>query len=377
MGGAPARRGMNDDPEEIPMSTPAAPRPGLYGRRPPKGAPAIRFAAIRREGAPPPAAVDYISPMGGGWLMLGNGPDDTVAPGFQGCGDCVAVWWANTRRAVTKVLTGTEKYPPWPQVLAIYQTQNEDFDPTGDPDTTGPGSPADGGMDIQTLLEWLVANPGAVDGGTLVGFAAVDFTNAEEVEAAVAAGGVICYGINVQEAQMTQFNDDQPWNPVSGSPIDGGHCVAGGGYGASPAGSDPDMAGQWKDVTWGEESSLTTAFMGQLTEEMWFPVWKEQLGAKEFQAQVDEAAFAAEYTSITGDPFPVAVTPPPTPPAPPVPPVPPTPPAPPSPPPGPVADAADLSLAAAVHGWLMERHEGPSAHVARALREWESAKGLT
>ena len=28
----------------------------------------------------------------GAWRMLGNGPDDTVAPGFGGCGDCA---WAD------------------------------------------------------------------------------------------------------------------------------------------------------------------------------------------------------------------------------------------------------------------------------------------
>ena len=44
-------------------------------------------------------------------------------------------------------------------------------------------------MDIQTFLEWLVAHPGSLDGGTLLGFASVDYTNTAEVDAAVAAGG--------------------------------------------------------------------------------------------------------------------------------------------------------------------------------------------
>jgi hypothetical protein len=350
------------------MTTPA--RPGLYGRRTPSGRPAIRFSAIRRTSVPaaPPPAVDYIAAMGGGWKMLGNGPDDTVLPGFTGAGDCVAVWWANTRRTITKVISGHEVYPPWPQVLAVYRTQNRDFDPAGDPATTGPGSPADGGMDIQTLLEALVAHPGP-DGGQLIGFAAVDHANPEEVQAAVAAGGVICYGINVQQAQMDQFGADQPWNPVAGSQLDGGHCVMGGGYGASAAGSDPGMAGQYKDVTWAVESSLTDGFMAQLTEEMWFPVWKEQLGTAEFQTGVDVAAFAAEFTAITGKQFPVPVPPPgPVPTPVPVPPVPPVPA--PVPPP-------DAELWAAVKGWAHGRHEGPAARAAHAILAWGKAMGFS
>jgi hypothetical protein len=315
------------------------PVPGTYGRRPPKRAPAIQFSAIRRAGAviaPPAAAVDYIASMGGGWLMLGNGPDNTVAKGFTGCGNCGAVEWANTRRAISTVLGPTAVppaapfYPPWSQVLTIYKTQNPQFDPAGDPGTTGPGSPADGGMDLQTLLEWLVANSGP-DGGRLAGFAAVDYTNAEEVDAAIAAGGLLWTGINVQAAQQTQFSDDQPWNWVADSPVEGGHAVPTGGYGASAAGLAADTAGQYKDVTWAEESSLTTSFWANGVEELWFPIWREQLGTKEFQAGVDMAAFAAEYTAITGKPFPAAVTPPPAPvtPTPPPPaPVTPTPPPP-------------------------------------------------
>ena len=365
------------------MSTPQRRVTGTYGRRPPKRAPAIQFRDIRRRGpveAPPPAAVDYIRPMGGGWKMLGNGPDNTVAPGFGGCGNCVAVWWANTRRTISTVIGGHSSYPPWSEVLAVYKTQNPDFDPTGG-SSTGPSSPADGGMDIQTLLEWLVANPGP-DGSKLIGFAAVDYTSAAEVSAAIAAGGVLCVGINVLDINQTEFGNDQPWDYVASSPVDGGHCTMVGGYGAEPAGSDPDLAGNVKFVTWAEETSFTPAFWGHEVEELWFVVWEEQLGTVEFQAGVNEAAFAAEFTAITGKPFPVAVTPPtPVPPTPvppaPVPPAPvppaPVPPAP-VPPPGP--DAADQALATVAEQWMADTH--PFSHRLReALGIWLAAKGFT
>src|SRR6202034_1732511 len=108
----------------------ASPVVGTYGRRPPQNAPAIRFSAIRRSRAaatPTPSALDYLFGFTD-WLMLGNGPDDSVAPGFQGCGDCVAVCYANTRRVITTVLTDAPAYPDWPVVLKVYQTQNPNFD---------------------------------------------------------------------------------------------------------------------------------------------------------------------------------------------------------------------------------------------------------
>ena len=57
-------------------------------------------------------------------------------------------------------LGGTEYYPSQDEVWAVYKTQNPGFDPNGTADTNGPGAQADQGMDIQTLLEYLVSTPG-------------------------------------------------------------------------------------------------------------------------------------------------------------------------------------------------------------------------
>ena len=75
------------------------------GRRPPKNAPALRFARILSGTAPTyPASVDYLSKLSS-WQMLGN----DVA------GDCNAVTWANMRRLVTATLA-TEECPDQAQV---------------------------------------------------------------------------------------------------------------------------------------------------------------------------------------------------------------------------------------------------------------------
>src|SRR5258707_15348143 len=115
--------------------------PYKYGRRPPKNAPALRFASFLSSAAPAyPSAEDYLGNLSG-WQMLGN----DVA------GDCNAVTWANMRRLVTATLA-TEYYPTQAQVWQFYQTQNPGFDPTGTGGTNGPGSSNDQGMDVQTGL---------------------------------------------------------------------------------------------------------------------------------------------------------------------------------------------------------------------------------
>jgi len=264
--------------------------PGRYGRRPPKRHPAIQFSHISTGVVPAhPAAADYLAALSGGWQMLGN----DVA------GDCVAVTWANTRRLVTASLA-VENYPGQAQVWQIYQTQNPNFDPNGTASTNGPGSGADNGMDIQTLLEYLVSTPGP-DGVKAVGFASVDHTNRAEVQAAIALGGSVWTGINVLDINQTEFADNQPWKYVASSKVDGGHSVITGGYGPRGAAA---LGGDERFITWAQETSFTDSFWSHEVEECWFVIWPEQLGSKEFLAGVSMSQFAADYQEITGKPFP-------------------------------------------------------------------------
>ncbi len=340
------------------------PVPGMYGRRSPKRAPALKLDEYLTGAVPVhPASADYLARLRN-WLMLGN----------DAYGDCVSVTWANVRRLVTAVLS-TEKYPSQAQVDTFYATQNPGFPPS-----------PDNGMDIQTALEELVRN-GGPDGVKALGFAAVDYTNPAEVQAAIAIFGSIWIGFVVQSAQQAQFGNGQVWDWVPGSPVDGGHSVVVGGYGEPRAGQ---LGGDYDFITWAEETSFTDNYWANAVEEAWVVIWPEHLGSQEFLAGVNLTAFAADYTAITGKPFP-AVIPPPAPvpvPVPPVPvpvpptpvPVPPTPvPVPPAPvpvPPAPVADQADEQLAWVVTGWAHQRHTGRDRPVAKALLVWLAAKDL-
>lgn len=280
---------------------PHARTPGIPGRRSPKRAPAIRLGRVLTGTVPDhPAAVDYLAALGGGWQMLGN----------DAAGDCVAVTYANIRRLVTATLA-TESYPTQDQVWQFYRTQNPDFDPSGDPSVNGPGSPADGGMDIQTALEYLVKT-GGPDGTKAVAFAKVDHTNADEVRAAIAIFGYVWTGVVVTAANMDEFGAGEPWDYVRRSAVEGGHSVITAGYG--PPGAGP-LAGDARIITWAQETSFTDAYWAHEVDECWAVIWPEHLGSREFLAGVDLAALAADYQSITGRPLPLPspVPPPPAP----------------------------------------------------------------
>lgn len=277
---------------------------GKYGRRPPKRERALHLSDYLTGVVPPvPAAADYLAALHGGWEMLGNNE----------AGDCVAVTWANIRRLVTSTLTATPNYPGQEEVWALYKTQNPGFDPSGTATTDGPGSPQDGGMDIQTVLEHLVTT-GGPDGVKALGFAQVDVKNPAEVQAAIALFGYVWTGVTVLDANTAEFSNGQPWDYTPGSPVDGGHSVITGGYGPSGGGQ---LGGDERFITWAQETSFTDAYWANCVEEAWVVIWPEHLGNHEFLAGVNIAQLAADYTAITGKPFPASVTPPkPVPPAP-------------------------------------------------------------
>lgn len=262
-----------------------------YGRKPPKNAPAIKFAKIRRTDSPaivPPASIDYLEALNDVWQMLGN----------DQYGDCVAVTWANVRLIMSHY-AGKDEYPSQDQVFTFYKTQNLGFPQQDD------------GMDIQTALEDLVDN-GGPDDVKAIAFAKVDHTNPEEVQAAIDTFGFVWVGINVLDINQQEFSEGKPWDYSSRSPLDGGHSVVVGGYG--PAGTGP-LGGKYRFETWAQETSFTQAFWDHQVEEAWVVIWPENLGTDTFQSNVSKAALAAEFSYVTDGKV-LEFPPDPTPPAP-------------------------------------------------------------
>ncbi|MFD5814425.1 hypothetical protein [Streptomyces sp. NPDC127038] len=303
-----------------------------YGRRAPSRRRAIPFSRIfTGKTSAHPAAADYLARLGGGWQMLGND--------VAGC--CVSVTWANFRRLVTAI-AGAERYPGQDAVWQVYRTQNPGFDPNGTADTNGPGSEHDQGMDIQTLLEYLV-KVGGPDGVKALGFAKVDPTNVEEVKAAVSIFGAVWTGIVVQAANEEEFAEGRPWDYHRNSPDEGGHSVLTGGYGAPGAGP---LGGDERMETWAEETSFTDRYWSRKVEEVWVVIWPEHLAHPAFQEGIDLAAFAAAYEAITGRKFPVDITPEPAP----------APPPSPTPSPAPAPDPRLVQAAQLMGEWASDNH---------------------
>lgn len=318
-----------------------------YGRKPAKNAPALKLGPLLTGVVPAhPTVQDNLALLHGGWRMLGN----------DLAGDCVSVTWANFRRLMTAVLAGREVYPTLDQVWALYKTQNPNFDPNGDPNVNGPGSPADGGMDIQTVLEYLV-KVGGPDGVKALAFAKVDHTNVDEVKAAISIFGAVWVGCTVTSANENEFGHGEPWDYVSSSPTQGGHSIITGGF-TSNSGGDEEF------ITWAAETSFTDAFWSHQVDEAWVVIWPEHAGTAAFQQGIDTAALEQAYLDITGKTLVL------TPPAPA-----PTPtPAPPAPTPNVVADAADEALAPVLKRLLGVHSEPHYLH--DAATAWLAAKQL-
>jgi hypothetical protein len=262
-------------------------RAGKLGLRAPKRGAALAFARIWSGRVPAhPAAEDSLARLGGGWQMLGN----------DRAGVCAPVTWANFRRLVTAICGGAEHYPTQEQVYDLYRTQNPRFDPDGDENSNGPGSEADGGMDLQTLLEHLVEH-GGPDGVRAVAFARVNPHDTAEVKAALAIFGALWTGVMVQEANQQQFEDGRPWDYERSSPDEGGHSVLTGGYGAPGGGP---LGGDERFITWAEETSFTDRYFGREVDELYAVIWPEHLEHPAFLAGIDRQALIAAFNQITG-----------------------------------------------------------------------------
>lgn len=182
-----------------------------------------------------------------GWLMLGNGPDNTVFDGFQGCGDCA--WAGPAHETMEAARDAGRPIPSFSGATVVKQySAYSGYDPeTGQNDT---------GSDVQDVLKWrqtkgLLDNSGtAYKIGKTVTLTPGDL---HELWAAAYLFECVGIGVNVQEAQMDQFNAGKPWDYVKGSPIEGGHYIP--------------VVGNNGLISWAQRVGFTQAFITNLCDE--------------------------------------------------------------------------------------------------------------
>lgn len=195
------------------------------------------------------------------WGMLGNGPDDTVTPGFNGAGDCVFAAAAHETQ-----LWLNEAGVPSPRFLFNGQTTISDYSAvTGyqvGQDWT------DNGTEIREALKYR-QKTGILDTKgnrhRIGAYLALDPHNHKDVLLAMYLFGACEIGFAFPDSAWDQLG--QKWTVVPGAQIEGGHDV-------------PLVArrsGGWRCVTWGANQYMSVAFYDQYVDEAWCLISPESL----------------------------------------------------------------------------------------------------
>ena len=210
------------------------------------------------------------------WQMLGNGPDDSVAPGFQGAGDCVEAD-ACHRAMYGKTLAG-EPCPPFTgkEAIELYSTLTGYV--VGDDNT-------DQGTDMRKALNY-ARKTGVKDASGVVhkigGYCALQAGSWTELLEALAIFDVVSIGVQFPQSAMDQFNAGKPWSYVRSSPIEGGHDVL---VVNRPSHLDVEV------VTWARLQKVTQSFYTHLCDEAYGIFMPESLTNGKSPEGFDMAAF--------------------------------------------------------------------------------------
>jgi hypothetical protein len=188
------------------------------------------------------------------WEMLGNGPDTSVSPDFDGAGDCVfaggdhetMLWLTEAGVAIIGKFDGTTALADYSAVTGYRQD---------DPDT-------DRGTNVRTALNYR-RKTGLVDKQgkrhKLAGYVRLEPGNKSHVKEAIHLFDAVGIGIAFPDSAMDQFNNDQPWAVVPGPTPTEGHYIPLIGYDTK----------YLYCVTWGKVQKMTWEFFEKYCDEAW------------------------------------------------------------------------------------------------------------
>lgn len=218
----------------------------------------LKYATVLATGSLPPVP----PPHGGygmdfgstGWLMLGNGPDDTVFPGFKGCGDCA--WAGPAHETMESCKNAGRPVPQFSGKTVVDQyAEYSGFDPTSGTNDTG--------SNVRDVLTWRQTKGLFDDAGTAhkIGtYVALEPGDLNQLWEALWLFEAVGIGIQFPNSAMDQLQAGQPWSVVPGTTIEGGHYI--------PLVGQP-TAGIWTCVTWGQRQVMTAQFLSAYCDEAW------------------------------------------------------------------------------------------------------------
>lgn len=215
------------------------------------------------------------------WGMLGNGPDGTVAPNFQGAGDCV---WAGFDHEEEMWTTIVGKPVQFTGANAISDYSAQTGYVLGD-DTT------DNGTDVRSALGYR-RQTGVVDAnGNRHKIGAYVLLNVQSWEHLITAAwifGAVGMGFQFPDSAWNQLGG--LWDVVPGAQIDGGHYV--------PVVGSMDARVKATCITWGKRQEFTRAFYEAYNDESWTFIAPDVLRNGQGLHHIDLATLNADLAAL-------------------------------------------------------------------------------
>lgn len=208
---------------------------------------------LRRLGLLPTVPAVFDRSHAAQWLMLGNGPDDTVFPGFQGCGDCAWAGPAEEERESAALAGRPIPAFSGKTVVAQYSAYSGYNPQTGENDN---------GSVIADVIKYRQQDGLYDDAGTRYKIGQACDIEAGDLQSAFEAAYLfenIGIGIQVPVSMMRDFAHHGPidYHP-NASQIEGGHYIPG---------ISRVKNGNLVIVTWATSVEVTPAFYSHFNDE--------------------------------------------------------------------------------------------------------------
>jgi hypothetical protein len=234
---------------------------------------------------------------------LGTAQPLMVLGGNDKFGTCWPTSMANSVILVKLFCAGQRVTVLDDDVFDLYRrVGNPDFDPAtgagdnGTEPTAGLSALAAGGIWVTHLTADGTPDPQQRECVRPVCYAQSSSTDLDHVRVITAAAGSVSLCLDLQVAQQLQGD---LWDYQPGSGQWGGHAVIGGSYRARSG------AHAWDETaeSWQTQVGMTDAFLGHQMQAAFVVVWPDLWGNDAFMANVDRAALAAAYQTVTGRPI--------------------------------------------------------------------------
>jgi len=224
----------------------------------------LQFAKyLKADVLPPlPDKVDYTDGISGWGMMLNDKIGDCT---IAAVGHLIEAW------------TDGKEIVPDSTIQAVYSAISG-YDPvTGNNDN--------GCAELDVLNYWQTTG---VNGDTIGAFAEIDINQPIDIKTALYMFNGVYIGVNLPESAETEFENNQPWVVVNGSPIEGGHAIILVGFDNT----------YYYAVTWGAVVSIDPAWITKYMDEAYAIISNDYFSGTKTAEGFDIATLTADLKLI-------------------------------------------------------------------------------